>query len=366
MQENFTILNQGPALERPTIPIKLLLFQVPEPCRAAILDCRVIHWILWVLQETLLNDHLLKKDYPPRYWTIQRMWHHPLRDCRPDVTERSEAREMKRESLNTSILITLTSKEEVECWIILVELILTVVCLIRITREFLLRNGISWLYGISKVGKSTSQLRFVHEQPIFRSPCSGIKEVETSSNQLTNLRHLDRLQGSTNFLISICLMRWLRQPWRSFSTRRSNFLKRVSVEEQRAQKDDRFLRGRQIPYIIYEYFRATGGSWTSTRTLNSVQYTLTQWRCSRFRRQMRSCFIICEWNALRYDPGWIVQVKITEFCSISDFDGTVRSRNCANQGAELSTIEDSCKHFILITLWELETSESGTTLWKAD
>ena len=37
-----------------------------------------------------------------------------------------------------------------------------------------------------------------------------------------------------------------------------HFRKRVSVEEQRAQKDDRFLRGRQISYMIYEHFRATG------------------------------------------------------------------------------------------------------------
>ena len=34
--------------------------------------------------------------------------------------------------------------------------------------------------------------------------------------------------------------------------------KRVSIEEQRAQKDDRFLRGRQIAYMTYEHFRATG------------------------------------------------------------------------------------------------------------
>ena len=36
-----------------------------------------------------------------------------------------------------------------------------------------------------------------------------------------------------------------------------HFRKRVSVEEQRAQKHDRFLRGRQISYMIYEYFLAT-------------------------------------------------------------------------------------------------------------
>ena len=37
-----------------------------------------------------------------------------------------------------------------------------------------------------------------------------------------------------------------------------HFPKRVSVEKQRAQKDDRFLRGRQIAYMICDHFRATG------------------------------------------------------------------------------------------------------------
>ena len=37
-----------------------------------------------------------------------------------------------------------------------------------------------------------------------------------------------------------------------------HFRKRVSVEEQSAQKYDRFLRGRQIAYMIYDNFRATG------------------------------------------------------------------------------------------------------------
>ena len=33
---------------------------------------------------------------------------------------------------------------------------------------------------------------------------------------------------------------------------------RVCLEEQKAQKHDRFLRERQIAYLIYEYFRVTG------------------------------------------------------------------------------------------------------------
>ena len=40
----------------------------------------------------------------------------------------------------------------------------------------------------------------------------------------------------------------------------SHFKRRVSLEEQKAQKEDRFLRGRQIAYLIYEYFRVTGAN----------------------------------------------------------------------------------------------------------
>ena len=40
----------------------------------------------------------------------------------------------------------------------------------------------------------------------------------------------------------------------------SHFQRRVSLEEQKAQKEDRFLRGRQIAYLIYEYFRVTGAN----------------------------------------------------------------------------------------------------------
>ena len=40
----------------------------------------------------------------------------------------------------------------------------------------------------------------------------------------------------------------------------SHFKRRVSLEEQQAQKVDRFLRGRQIAYLIYEYFRVTGAN----------------------------------------------------------------------------------------------------------
>ena len=38
----------------------------------------------------------------------------------------------------------------------------------------------------------------------------------------------------------------------------SHFKRRISLEEQKAQNKDRFFCGRQIAYLIYDYFRFTG------------------------------------------------------------------------------------------------------------
>ena len=38
----------------------------------------------------------------------------------------------------------------------------------------------------------------------------------------------------------------------------SHFKRKISLEEQKAQKEDRFLRGRQIAHLIYDFFRVTG------------------------------------------------------------------------------------------------------------
>ena len=45
--------------------------------------------------------------------------------------------------------------------------------------------------------------------------------------------------------------------WKRCYDEQTHFRKKISVEEQRAQKYNRFLRRRQIAYLIYEYFRPT-------------------------------------------------------------------------------------------------------------
>ena len=49
-------------------------------------------------------------------------------------------------------------------------------------------------------------------------------------------------------------------------THYSHFKRRISLEEQKAQKEGRFLRGRQIAYLIDEYFRVTGSQRFCPRT----------------------------------------------------------------------------------------------------
>ena len=72
MQENFTNLRQRAALEHPAFSANLRLFRAPEECLAEILDCRMIHGLLWVLQETFFESQLSSR--------IHGIWHHFLAD----------------------------------------------------------------------------------------------------------------------------------------------------------------------------------------------------------------------------------------------------------------------------------------------
>ena len=48
----------------------------------------------------------------------------------------------------------------------------------------------------------------------------------------------------------------------------SHFKRRISLEEQKAQKQDRFLHGRQIANLIYDYFRVTVENYADLLTIS--------------------------------------------------------------------------------------------------
>ena len=84
-----------------------------------------------------------------------------------------------------------------------------------------------------------------------------IKEVEIakSIDELVTSRFI---AGQHNFPDFDMLDAMISSALKKLLNTKSNFQKRASVEEQRAQNSDRFLRARQIAFMIYEYFRATG------------------------------------------------------------------------------------------------------------
>ena len=65
----------------------------------------------------------------------------------------------------------------------------------------------------------------------------------------------------------------------------SHFKRRISLEEQKALKQDRFLRGRQIACLIYEYFRVTGAMILSKTT---PTYSLLVYEMMIFRNLIQS------------------------------------------------------------------------------
>ena len=99
----------------------------------------------------------------------------------------------------------------------------------------------------------------------------------------------------------------------------SQFKKKVSLEEQKAQKEDRFLRRRPIAFMIYDYFRVTGAHDTVSDHADLFSVTLhddkvqevdTRWDevllCQRFHPMIS--WKVCmnsEYISLRYSkPYW--------------------------------------------------------------
>ena len=120
-----TILRQRAALERPNVPSQPLT--IPSPRTMLCRDSgRMTHGTLWVLQETFFK-YLLEKDHPQLSSRIHGIWHHLHADWDQVMPERSWNVEDERdESCTIRQYLYHASKEEVESFITLVKLILTV------------------------------------------------------------------------------------------------------------------------------------------------------------------------------------------------------------------------------------------------
>ena len=293
--------------------------------------------ILLCFRNRFLDDHLFKKDDPLQSSTIQRIWHPALRDWDLILQELQRDRRVKwKENRWRRQSLYHTSKVEVECWI---------------NWWNLFSQWYDWWSEIPiselHLGKFPDSMEFQSWKVNFKTEVlskTAYPHLTMHWNKVDDLMTSRSVAGRTGFpdfdmqdaMIAFALNR--------LRGKHIHFSRRASVEEQRVQKNDGFLRGRQNCLHEKRAFPCNRSPWSGTRTLRHVHFNLTEWRCPRFRRQMGSSIIISEWNAFRCDLGRIVQVKITGFCSASDCIGLVRPRNSAKQWtAEFFTIEDSYK-----------------------
>ena len=123
-----------------------------------------------------------------------------------------------------------------------------------------------------------------------------------------------------------------------------HFRKRVSVEEQRARKYDRFLRGRRIAHMIGKHFCATGAH-------EAVQGLSDLFNIRSQNDNVQDCDVRCDQALLSASDmpsdvtlEGLYQSNFSQLCSASDGLGFVRPTNCPKQWTtDLSKIEDICK-----------------------
>ena len=128
------------------------------------------------------------------------------------------------------------------------------------------------------------------------SACSGspseamlwIEEVEIVDS-VDDFKSSRSIQGNTHFPNFEMLCARIASALNK-TIQNSYFKKKVSLEEQKAQKEDRFLRGRQIACMIYDYFRVTGAHVT---VLDYADLFTTLFAMMMFRNSIRDRMKFC-------------------------------------------------------------------------
>ena len=110
-----------------------------------------------------------------------------------------------------------------------------------------------------------------------------------------------------------------------------HFRRRIGVEEQRAQQYDRFLRGRQIAYMIYEYFRATGAYEAVQGSSDLFSTRLQRKWHSRFRHKTGPSSLAASEIPSETVLEGLYKLQSTRYCSASDCIGFVQGTHWEHQ-----------------------------------
>ena len=91
----------------------------------------------------------------------------------------------------------------------------------------------------------------------------------------------------------------------------SQFKKKVNLEEQKAPKEDRFLRGRQIASMTHDYFRVTGAHDTVLDYADWFSVTLRDDNVQEFDTRWDEVLLSMTKFSIRWNIGKSVQIKDT-------------------------------------------------------
>ena len=127
---------------------------------------------------------------------------------------------------------------------------------------------------------------------------NGMKKVVRLTVQIEELQ--DKFEDIETRILR-CLIRRLPLFWTRTSRRKSVW------RSETAQMEDRFRSGKQIAYLIYEYFRVTGAHEVVSRLFRSIQYRFTWRRYSGFWNQMGWSFLVSVSGSQWQDSGQFVQ-----------------------------------------------------------
>ena len=254
------ILKLRAALGNPTLPVSQRVFRVQEVLSAAILAFSMLHGTRWVQQDTFLKIYLLQMNHHQHSLEVPRMWRQLLADLYLWIQEEllSELVCWERDPQNRAIP---TPRFVRKFWTwnppSHAERIYLQSCMIELPRnQFSTCISINSLTLLdSSVGRRSSRPKYALVQGISLTRCCGSKKKRWP-NQWTISRRRSQLEGLCSRIFEVLdaktassLKRIISKPF---------FNRRLSLEEQKAQTQDRFLRRRQIAYMINEHFRATG------------------------------------------------------------------------------------------------------------
>ena len=171
------------------------------------------------------------------------------------------------------------------------------------------------------VGSFDSRLRYVLVHNFLRNLCIGSKKRRWLIQWVIQCpRHL---WEEFKCRILKYTMRGLLQHWTESSIILTS-KRRISLEEQKAQKEDRFLRGRQIAYLIYEYFRVTGANDSVENYADLFTNGLRNDDIQEFDSKRNGIVFVYDENPTWWHPGRIVQTKNTRVWETQDRIGIVQ------------------------------------------